>query len=179
MISAIANRPIVQGDVKKERKHPNPPRRCMFCGGGPISKEHVFAEWMHPYLPTPKGARRPHLVQVTKLPATGEVSLEPPTSGQFNRPGELKSKRLKIVCEPCNNGWMSVLQQSTKPVLLPFITGKWVTMNPAGQRILAAWISMFTMVVEKSDEPVETSTLAQRKAFKEQGEKRTPPKNWL
>jgi hypothetical protein len=34
---------------------PLPPRPtvCMFCGGGPMSGEHLIAKWMHPYLPLP------------------------------------------------------------------------------------------------------------------------------
>jgi hypothetical protein len=167
--------------VKKGKKKVNPPRLCIFCGGTPISKEHVFAEWMHPYLPDTKDPRKKgrHVLSATRRSFDGKVSFVEPSSGQLDRPGDLKSKSLKIVCESCNNRWMSVLQKVAKPVLLPFILGKWVKMNPAEQRILAAWITMFTMVAEKTNEGIETITKAQRKTFKDQKEARTPPNNWL
>jgi hypothetical protein len=38
--------------------------------------------------------------------------------------GDPRSRRLQIVCGPCNNGWMSDLQTAAKPTLVPLITGK-------------------------------------------------------
>jgi hypothetical protein len=171
------------GEVKKEKKKPNPQRACIFCGDPANSKEHVFAEWMHPYLPSPKGVvsthKPPHTLQVTKISHDGTTSVEPPRSGQFNRPGEMKSKRLRVVCKPCNNEWMSVLQTTAKPILLPFIQGTWATLTPASQRILAAWITGYAMVAEKSGDLSEAFTQAQRKEFKDQGDTREPRKNCL
>src|SRR5262249_12745786 len=28
----------------------NPPGKCIFCGGGGLSKEHVWSEWTHTYI---------------------------------------------------------------------------------------------------------------------------------
>jgi hypothetical protein len=163
--------------MAKPKKQPNPPRKCIFCKGTPISREHVFAAWMEPYLPDPKGDH-PHNLRLTRIHA-GKFEPGKVSSGQFNRPGPMRSKKLKVACEPCNNGWMSVLQKTAKPILLPFILGEWPHLASAEQQILAAWITMFVMVLEKSLEPVETITPEERRTFKEQEEKRGPPKNWF
>ncbi len=160
------------------KKHP--PRCCIFCGGTPVSKEHLFAKWMHPYLPEsidiwPEGKR--HRLTLTRT-VGGQEFVGPIIKGKFYSPGKIRSKKLRIACEPCNNGWMSRLQTTAKPILLPFILGEWTTLTPTSQRILAAWITMYTMVVEKSDERVETITSAERRAFKDLEEKRVPPGNW-
>jgi hypothetical protein len=171
--------------VKKEKGKPTPPRRCIFCGGVPISKEHIFAEWMHPYLPPRKHieGNEPlmHTLQLSQISFDDrKVSPGPVSRGPLDRPGEMKSKRLKVVCVPCNTGWMSRLQTAATPILLPFVNGEWNTLTPADQRILAAWITMYTIVVEKSNEPVEAFTQAQREEFLEQDEHhRQPLKNCL
>lgn len=67
------------------------------------------------------------------------------------RQGPLRSVKLRIVCEKCNNGWMSGLQKKTKPILTAFIEGNWRKLTPAEQRTLAAWAAMFTMAVEYGD----------------------------
>src|SRR5690349_13220090 len=36
---------------KRRRRTPNPRRKCIFCGNGPTSGEHLWPRWMHSYLP--------------------------------------------------------------------------------------------------------------------------------
>jgi hypothetical protein len=132
---------------------------------------------MHPYIP-PSTAHE-HFIELKPVTLDGQVSPGKRVPGRFNRPGGMLTKRLRIVCTPCNNGWMSVLQNTIKQILLPFITGGWPTLNPTEQQLLAAWITMFVMVVEKSNEEGVTTSQAKRTAFMEQGEARKPPNNWL
>lgn len=171
-------------NAMEERKIPNPPRRCMFCGHGPISKEHIFAQWMHPYLPNGKdfesGGTPIHTLQLTQVGFDGGTSAGSLLRGKLDRPGVMKSKSLRVVCVRCNNEWMGGLQTKVKPILLPFIGGEWIALTPAAQQLLAAWITMFAIVVEKTDESVETFTQAQRTEFYEQMEQhRRPLKNCL
>jgi hypothetical protein len=42
--------------------------------------------------------------------------------GPLHRKGDARSQKLKVVCKACNSGWMSELQDRTKPVLLPLLT---------------------------------------------------------
>lgn len=33
-------------------------KRCIFCGGTPLSKEHIWSEWLHDYLPSSSDTQR-------------------------------------------------------------------------------------------------------------------------
>ena len=59
--------------------------------------------------------------------------------------------KAKVVCKLCNNGWMSLLEQETIPILKPMIT------NPRGARrlnmhqqgILANWTTLRLMIFDR------------------------------
>ncbi len=53
--------------------------------------------------------------------------------------GRMLTAQVKAVCEPCNSGWMSVLEGRAKPYLLPMIKGEIVELVPEAQEILATW----------------------------------------
>jgi hypothetical protein len=54
----------------------------------------------------------------------------------------------RVVCAPCNNGWMSDLQSQAKPLLLPFIAGRSGTLSIRQQHMIAAWTIMTFIVLE-------------------------------
>jgi hypothetical protein len=62
--------------------------------------------------------------------------------------GDPRSRRLQIVCGPCNHHWMSDLQKAVKPTLIPLIGGKPVFLNKDAQRTLAAWAAMSIICAE-------------------------------
>lgn len=149
----------------KIKRTPEPPRTCIFCGGAPISKEHVWAEWMRPYLPRGQGWQ-----QVTAGQTDADIAWQP---GPLNRKGDARSQKLKVVCTPCNTGWMSCLQNETKPVLLPLMTGDGDTIQHSGAATLAAWATMFALVYETSAPDYKLHVDTERSVFK--SEKHPPP----
>ena len=61
------------------------------------------------------------------------------------RPGPRRGFRViarNIVCQPCNNGWMSDLQTAAKPTLLGMFEGESVTLGPSSQATLMSWCTM-------------------------------------
>ena len=153
----------------RQKKKPNPPRRCIFCSGIPISREHIWAEWMRPYLPRGEGA------QVIEKSNYGD-SAPQRWLGPLTKKGDARSQKLKVVCRPCNSGWMSVLQNKTRPVLLPLLLNEPFPIGLPEQEALATWATMFTMVYENSFADGQATTKAQREQFK-QGTR--PPTYWL
>jgi hypothetical protein len=119
-----------------------PQGKCIFCDGCGLTKEHVWADWLKPYLP--KNVVNHQISRETIFPARSfhDVQL---------RSGSVQSGRLRIVCLSCNTGWMSVLQNNTKPILMPLILGHEFTLTRRAQTTLAAWIAMFSMVAEFID----------------------------
>jgi hypothetical protein len=61
------------------------------------------------------------------------------------RPRKTTSLRPKIVCKPCNNEWMSVLQEQARPYLAGFFRGDEAHLDGAAQAAIAAWLAMTAM----------------------------------
>jgi hypothetical protein len=123
-----------------KRKNLKPPGRCIFCGGFGLSKEHIFAEWIQQLIP-PRFTRTRHHATLGNLAFKGKL----------DRPGDPLSRRLRVVCKPCNEGWMSRLQSQAKPVVSSLIKGEWTTLNDVQQKLVASWMAMTTMVLEFAD----------------------------
>jgi hypothetical protein len=133
-----------------------PPRTCIFCGKGSLTHEHVWADWLKRYIPK-------DMPEYTSLSA-----IVHPTHSELKRKkhsGDIQSRRLRVVCQSCNNGWMSQLQERAKPYLLPLIAGEVTAFNVTGQKVLAAWITMFVMVAEHFDGYKVATTMKQRRYF--------------
>ncbi len=53
-----------------------------------------------------------------------------------------------VVCERCNNGWMSELESQAKPYLEPMLRGHGRALHQAGIETLATWALKTSMMVE-------------------------------
>ncbi len=53
-----------------------------------------------------------------------------------------------VVCERCNNGWMSALEDRAKPYLETMLRGRGRELHQGGLRTLAAWALKTSMMVE-------------------------------
>jgi len=124
---------------------------------------------MRPYLPTGQAVQN---IQEYRL---GEGAQEA-RPGPLNRKGDARSQKLKVVCEPCNIGWMGDLQNLTKPVLLPLLIGERKNLSPQKQKTLVTWATMFTMVYETCNPNHMATTPAQRATFKTE---QSPPEYWI
>jgi len=122
---------------------------CIFCGGLGLTKEHVWPDWL-----------RKVIVSTTKQSAhivDGMIQLNPrpiyiidaTKFGRQNRTGAITSRKLRVVCIKCNNNWMSDLQTKAKFLLMPMIKyRKWSISSEEDTKIIASWITMFTIVSE-------------------------------
>jgi hypothetical protein len=88
-------------------------RICRGCGKqmqGIASREHILPQWVHPHIEL-AGVSLEH-----RAVSEGGVSLL--------RSHDLGNFTVKVICDKCNNGWMSVLESEAKPALLPLVKGK-------------------------------------------------------
>ena len=124
---------------KKPKRIPNPPRKCIFCGCTGVSKEHIWESgWLRIFRKTLP------IFQPWTLWCIERTKLKKEKTE--NR--SAYSGTVKLVCRPCNNEWMSQLQNDAKPILLPLMNGERRALNRREQTILSAWITMFVMVAE-------------------------------
>jgi len=69
---------------------------------------------------------------------------------RFHAP--LFSATVKAVCERCNNGWMSDIEQKAKPCATPLILGEeGALLDPDAQWALARWAYLKVLVLERVD----------------------------
>jgi hypothetical protein len=123
-------------------------RICIFCGGLPLSKEHIYASWMGPYLsPNIDGTVHTKILEQVR---TNGMRDEVHATLSI-KPGDHRSRKLRVVCAACNNGWMSLLQERARPHLAPLLNGEWTRLTLEAQTAISAWACMFTMVYERAD----------------------------
>jgi hypothetical protein len=139
-------------------------KKCIFCGGsGKKSKEHIWSEWMHDYLPKMGDGYNLSEVHTSKW----DEHLD---STKSKRQGHLYTKKLRVVCESCNSGWMSVLESKVKPILIPIFQNKTFEISNEEKISLAKWIAMKAIVGENSVKNTHVTPFADRTKLKDLGE---------
>jgi hypothetical protein len=133
-------------------------KSCIFCGEAKLTKEHVFPNWLREFVPRTQQKTR-HLTNFNIRDTQNCLQHTRNSLGKLNRPGDMGSQRLRVVCGKCNNGWMSRLQAETKPIMVPLITNNWWEIDSKSQLAIASWAAMFTMVLEFAD--IRTAAISQ------------------
>ena len=79
--------------------------------------------------------------------------------------GHLITKKLRVVCRTCNNGWMSQIENSVKEILLVGLSAESIVLSEQKIRDLASWICLKTIVAEHSDPNLASTPFVDRHAF--------------
>jgi hypothetical protein len=135
------------------------PGKCIFCGSGGMSKEHVWSEWTYELVPKLKDAGHQRVVMKSSKhnPHITGVASDRTYQGATN------TIKIKCVCErDCNNGWMSRMETAAKPILTPLILGQPAIVSKDEARTVAAWAAMKMMVTEFSIPEDVVSTQQER-----------------
>lgn len=112
-------------------------RKCVFCGGDKLTREHVFPDWISNLY--------------GKKPGWNEFSHNNEVVRKF--PEKLFQHKAKIVCESCNSGWMSDLEDKVRPFLADMITSaKATVLNQEMQDDLSFWV-VKTMLMNNKASP--------------------------
>jgi hypothetical protein len=103
-------------------------RKCLFCDNSADSQEHLFSVWILQSLKSKLEfrQRRPGI-------PTRDFS-SPPTVGH--------------VCEKCNNGWMSRVEDRVKGVLGPLMHDISIPLSSKQQEAISLWAVKTAMVEE-------------------------------
>lgn len=131
-------------------------KACVFCGGRPVSTEHVWPQWLRT-LDRPaaslKEARAadpsPHYVM------RGEVSEDFSTAVGYLRPRGKSvppmDVTVKVPCRECNQGWMSRLEAHTKGLLTSMMNGERRLITEREARQLAFWTAKTAAMFQHND----------------------------
>jgi len=131
---------------------------CLSCGNTSATRsgEHVFAQWLLDYL------------HALKTPITHFRYQADGTSTPHRDQIALDSLRLKRICEPCNNGWMSRLEDHTKAILVGLMerTLALDALADEQRRLLARWAGK-TAIIESyavgAEKPIDAQLLGYRR----------------
>lgn len=122
-------------------------RVCIFCGGASgarISKEHVFGFWLRDLFPRDKTTTHKSVYVQWPDEAGPQPAYEKWSHGQ----GHVGSKKLRVLCQRCNNVQLGRLEEWAKEALLPLIVGNRANILPGGQQLLATWAAKTAMIAE-------------------------------
>src|SRR5262245_48996731 len=98
---------------------------CVFCGeggtpGNPISPEHLWSTWMADLLaPLLPKDDEPEHIEFHETARRGTVKIM--SESRSVRGLAHRKKTIKAVCQHCNHGWMSIIEDAAKPRLTPLI----------------------------------------------------------
>ena len=110
---------------------------CIFCGKTrKRSREHVFPRWLVPLFPDLDDAE--YLRRLIRQD-TDEERRHP--SGPFDLV-------VTDICEVCNNGWMSRLEQDVQPILTPMLLDVPRTLSAPDQQTVATWATKTMLVMQ-------------------------------
>lgn len=112
-------------------------RFCIFCGADADSREHIFPNWLNDMIVVDGADAHQFLVLSGKL-----------TQQRNYRARNSASQTARVVCGPCNNGWMSSLELEAKPALGPMIANRMTRLDSPQQLIVARWAIKTAMVAE-------------------------------
>jgi len=133
-------------------------RACIFCEKeGDLSKEHLWPNWLSKmYLR--KGDEKHTFGSRTYL------NKEIVRDGVYERPGHLFSLKNRVVCQTCNNGWMSKVENDTKPIILRMINGEKHKITNAELNLFSFWIAMKVVTAEFAEkkEALDVTPLTER-----------------
>lgn len=112
---------------------------CMFCGasGVPLTREHSLPVWLTDVLPG-------HGNFTHRL----ENDYESRPVYEFSAP--FVDLKVKAVCAPCNNGWMSGLERRVRSAISPMIRGRPVRIGAADRALIGLWAAKTAAVFSRT-----------------------------
>ncbi|MFE2426971.1 hypothetical protein ACFXJ5_09480 [Streptomyces sp. NPDC059373] len=125
-------------------------RRCVFCGGTGLTREHVIPRWLSDVLPEQARFRGQDQAIVLLQP---ERTVDGPHHREMRE--TFNSATVKVVCDRCNNGFMNDIEAEARPVLSAMIRGR-LSMSLAADAAtsIATWAVKTSLMAQRtSSEP--------------------------
>jgi len=139
-------------------------RGCVFCGAKPNSGEHVWPNWLRNIMPDRGKVRYHRSVQ----------DLRTGLSAENDWPGRDYDLTVNCVCNACNTGWMSRLEDKAKPLLQSMAVGNGRDLYATGQRTVAAWTVLKAMMFNGKDRDDPIPAIHHRDLYASRDDPRPP-----
>ncbi|SDQ16354.1 hypothetical protein SAMN04487847_0677 [Microbacterium sp. cf332] len=106
-------------------------RRCVFCGAGEPTKEHVLRRKFQDLLKS-----KPETITFTSNRTTAFGNRELDFRSHRGKPFDWQ---VRAACGACNNGWMNALENAVEDDLLAMVEGRHRVIPPDRARTLGRW----------------------------------------
>lgn len=143
-------------------------KKCVFCGGYPLSKEHVLGKWLSGVVATPPPGKK---LYIDSERTHAGVDVHHPR--RFPKEIDIQ---VRCVCVSCNNGWMEAMESEVKPIIESLLTGDNRTLDESDQFSLAKWAVKTAIIGRYFGGQHEVPTMY-RKWFYQH--KRVPPNTYV
>jgi hypothetical protein len=112
---------------------------CIFCGDNSrrLTDEHVFGNWISKYFTEELG-----------ISLEGSSELVDSDGSTKKYPMKPFQQVVKVVCKPCNEGWMRSLEESVMRDLKVMIKGQPKELRFDAQQRLASWCAKTALVLD-------------------------------
>jgi hypothetical protein len=134
----------------------------VFCGATPLTNEHVFGQWTSEFFSMEEKSNaelsKKYVVRQDKN-ALGENEVVFEDRG-LDIP--VRDVTVKVVCGPCNNGWMGDIELNMKRLYARMVAGK-VPLSPDDVALLRRW-ALKTAVMWQYNYPSSASVTKEQLA---------------
>jgi len=139
-------------------------KQCIFCEQTAQSREHVYPKWIQKYI-LPVDAMTLH--KVARPINDQSLKLGPAGRGKMFRTGDALSQKAKVVCNACNNGWMSEIESETEEILSSIISGNWSIIENQDIIKLRKWIQLRSIIFDQLDPQTSVISKFHRMQFRD------------
>ncbi len=115
-----------------------------------MSREHLWPDYLSDYTSTGDNSRTTVGMGFTH-DDNGIAHILPIETRE--RPGSALQFTVREICEACNNGWMSALEERLKPLLLGLMRAERMVIDASEAALLATWATKTAMVNEYLSSP--------------------------
>lgn len=131
-------------------------RSCLFCGGRPVTKEHVLPTWVYDTLGVVGPMTHVHGARPTRVARVFDIVL-------------------RAVCTSCNNGWLSSIEGHARNVIGPAMAGERVEWNAEEQKLATVWAIKTALLLELAERHLRGAGIAPAEHFAHLFATREPP----
>ena len=127
--------------------------RCMFCGSGKPTREHVSGKWLKKYAGNFDSP-------AIKTAHTVSGSDGKPRPGFMDRPGSPLAQTSRVVCAGCNNGWMSRIEKAMERIFPSLLAGDTLAWTAGEWDVLERWVTLKLAIIARGCLEGETGAKA-------------------
>jgi hypothetical protein len=120
---------------------------CIFCGNTPTTREHLVPAWAGKVLLQTK----PPPSAPGKIVRARHRRWSKGAAGDRDQNWITKDTPefvAKCVCEQCNGGWMSTIEDAARPILTAMIEDQRITLDIEDQEKVATWLGLKAIVAQ-------------------------------